>query len=268
MDLTINGRGARVLAVNGNDETRAFGIAAGTNTAIKSFAIKSLAIKNGRAIGIGGGIYNTGTLALSRSTATTNAATTSIDSDGGVDGGIYNNTGAPRLINSTISTNTTNGRGGGILNGGSPGVPVLPTNTIIAGNTAGIHPDASGTFSSQGYNLIGNTSGSAGWGSSDLLNSNPLLGPLQNNGGPTNTHALRTGSPAINTIPRATNGCGTDITTDQRGLKRPQGSNCDTGSFEKKKTRGRQGGDFKERGRNASGTRAPALLVAPIHPIT
>ena len=154
MDLTINGPGARALAVNGNDETRAFGIAAGANA-----AIKSLAIKNGRATGIGGGIYNdAGTLALSRSTVST--------------------------------------------------------------NTAGTHPDASRAFSGQGYNLIGKTSGSAGWDSSNLLNSNPLLGPLQNNGGPTNTHALRTGSPAINTIPRSNNGCGTYITTDQRALKR------------------------------------------------
>jgi hypothetical protein len=99
MDLTIHGSGARALAVNGNDETRAFGIAPGANA-----AIKSLVIKNGRATGIDGGIYNTGTLALT---------------------------------NSTASSSTTNGQGGGILNGGSPGVPVLPTNTIIAGNTAG-----------------------------------------------------------------------------------------------------------------------------------
>ena len=42
------------------------------------------------------------------------------------------------------------------------------------------------------------------------------------------------GSPAINAIPKATNGCGTEVKTDQRGVKRPQGSGCDTGAFEKK----------------------------------
>lgn len=94
-------------------------------------------------------------------------------------------------------------------------------------------------FSSRGYNLIGDTGGSAGWGSSDLLNSNPLLGPLRNNGGPTNTHALRTGSPAIDAIPRPTNGWGTDIATDQRAPKRPQGGDCEAGGFEEKKARRR-----------------------------
>ena len=94
-------------------------------------------------------------------------------------------------------------------------------------------------FSIRGYNPIGDTGGLAGWGSSDLLNGNPLLGPLRNNGGPTNTHALRTGSPAIDAIPGATNGCGTDIATDQRAPKRPQGGDCDAGGFEKKKARRR-----------------------------
>jgi hypothetical protein len=89
-------------------------------------------------------------------------------------------------------------------------------------------------FSSRGYNLIADTGGSAGWGSSDLPNGNPLLGPLRNNGGPTNTNALRTGSPAIDAIPGATNGCGTDIATDHRAPKRPQGGDCDAGGFEEK----------------------------------
>jgi len=57
--------------------------------------------------------------------------------------------------------------------------------------------------------------------------TNPLLGPLQNNGGQTQTHALLTGSPAIDA---GTNtGC---PTTDQRGIARPQGATCDIGAFE------------------------------------
>ena len=48
-------------------------------------------------------------------------------------------------------------------------------------------PDSSGAFSSNGYNLIGDGTGSSGWVSSDLLNLNPQLGPLQNNGGSTDT---------------------------------------------------------------------------------
>jgi hypothetical protein len=45
------------------------------------------------------------------------------------------------------------------------------------------------------------------------------------------------GSPAINAIPKATNGCGTEVKTDQRGVSRPQGKKCDIGAFEKKMRR-------------------------------
>ncbi len=51
----------------------------------------------------------------------------------------------------------------------------------------------------------------------DLPNTDPLLGPLQDNGGPTETHALQFDSPAVNRIPAGTNGCGTTFTADQRG---------------------------------------------------
>lgn len=55
---------------------------------------------------------------------------------------------------------------------------------------------------------------------------------MQNNGGPTQTIALEQGSPAIDAIPVGVNGCGTTITTDQRGITRPQGSGCDIGAVE------------------------------------
>lgn len=55
---------------------------------------------------------------------------------------------------------------------------------------------------------------------------------LTDHGGPTLTHALLPGSPAIDRIPSGANGCGTDVTSDQRGIARPQGLGCDIGAYE------------------------------------
>ncbi len=66
-----------------------------------------------------------------------------------------------------------------------------------------------------------------------MPSTDPLLDTgLKNNGGPTQTIALLTGSPAIDAIPQGTNGCGTSIPTDQRGVNRPQGTGCDIGAYE------------------------------------
>jgi len=109
-------------------------------------------------------------------------------------------------------------------------------NSIIAGNlgtTDGtnvnvtVASDGYGTFSSQGHNLIGDTNGASGFIASDLLNVAAGLGPLQDNGGPTLTHALLPGSPAIES--------GTGIgapSYDQRGFPRPSGRAFDIGAVE------------------------------------
>jgi hypothetical protein len=71
-------------------------------------------------------------------------------------------------------------------------------NSILAGNTAEtIAPDLSGNLGSVGHNLIGDQTGGNGFDDTDLLNVDPQLGPLQDNGGPTWTHALVKGSAAI-----------------------------------------------------------------------
>lgn len=103
-------------------------------------------------------------------------------------------------------------------------------NSPSGGNCSGIITDG-------GYNLnsdaAGNTCGFA-TANNSLPNTwpAPWLGPLADNGGPTKTHALQLPSPAINAVPQGANGCATDITTDQRGIKRPQGGKCEIGSFE------------------------------------
>ncbi len=228
-DLTINGPGAGVLAIDGNGQVRPFEIASGAKA-----IIDRLTIKNGsHNAGGGGGIYtNGGTLTVTNSTISGNSTS---DLGGG---GILNRGGTLTVTNSTISGNSAGNYGGGIFNWG--GISSL-ANTIVAGNSATLgNPDTSGDpFTSQGYNLIGNTGDSSGWSDSDdLLNLDPLLKPLALNApGSTQTHALKANSPAINAIPTGTNGCSTTITTDQTGTKRPQGAGCDIGSYENKSPR-------------------------------
>ena len=155
----------------------------------------------------GGGVFNSGTATLTNCTISGNSA------DGG--GGLFNF--APRWHY------FESGRGFVYYTSGSATFNL--TNTIVAGNLgrqAGA-PDAWGPFLSHGHNLIGTTALNSGtgspdvWQGSDLTNiSNPLLGPLGNNGGPTQTMPLLFGSPAINA-----GGSGPGIpTTDQPGLAR------------------------------------------------
>ena len=90
-------------------------------------------------------------------------------------------------------------------------------------------PNCYGTVKSNGYNVLGTTAGCTFLHKpSDKLNVNPKLGALANNGGPTLTLALLGGSPAIDRIPPVA--CA--VHADQRGVHRPQGPRCDTGSFE------------------------------------
>ena len=108
--------------------------------------------------------------------------------------------------------------------------PVARSNSILADNTDGvttIHPDCSGPITSNDHNLIGNTTGCTGFTQPDDDTGAVALGPLAFNGGPTETHSLPGGSPAVNHGP--TSGSG----TDQRGVPRPVGPAFDTGAYER-----------------------------------
>lgn len=185
---------------------------------------------------------------------------------GSIDGNVYSpggnygamsiSGGTVYLTNVTVSGNAASSVGAILLNGGSldlhyvtvsanqarqtnrgAGVRVVggtltSRDSVIAGNfnsANGTDIDCEGVLGSQGYNLLGSSLGCTFAAQpTDLIGVAPLLGALADNGGPSPTHALLTGSPAIDAIPAAS--CGNSI--DQRGITRPQGGGCDIGAYE------------------------------------
>jgi hypothetical protein len=155
-----------------------------------SVEITSSTISLNRADASGGGIISVGPLTITNSTISGNV----VNDDGG---GIVS--GGPLTIrNSTISGNSANGVGGGIRTSGSNAALEIG-NTILNTGTAGANlVNDSGTVTSHGYNLSNDNGGGFLTGPGDQINTTPMLGPLQDNGGPTFTHELLIGSPAIN----------------------------------------------------------------------
>ncbi len=181
----------------------------------------------------GNGISNRGTVALTNSTvndnfqhglitsgtATVINSTLSRNSFGGI-----TNEGTTTVTNSTLSRN-----GAGIINQGTTNIG----NTIIAQNSIDLLSRIE-TINDLGYNLIGNGEGSVFINgiNGNIVGSaanpvNPLLGSLANNGGSTRTQALLPGSLAIDAA-----NPNNFLTTDQRGVSRPQGARADIGAFE------------------------------------
>jgi hypothetical protein len=167
----------------------------------------------------GGGIANDGRAILKNSTVSGNVASQ------GFGGGIWNSaaTGTLTLEHCTVSGNAAEGaRGGGVDNRGV----LFARNSIVAGNS---DDDFSGDVSSEGYNVFGVTNG-GGFDPTDVTDAAPLLGPLQDNGGPTPTMFPLSGSPAIDRVPGT---AGVEfLASDQRGVARPQGPMADAGAVE------------------------------------
>jgi hypothetical protein len=252
--FSLTGPGAKTLTVSGNNSGRVFSLYDGTfnisgmtlangvnkgqtggragNLAISYPAVVNLnqcRITGGRSLE-GAGIWNAGALTLSACTVDNNFATnygggifnwslgslnmtncTVAANNAAQYGGVYSE-GTAAARNCTFAFNSASVSAGGVVSGGGS---FALTSSLIASNTAPGAPDVNGPFNSGGYNLIGNTNGSTGFGSAnDQLNVASLLGPLGDYGGPTPTIALRAGSPAID------KGTSFGLTTDQRGFAR------------------------------------------------
>ncbi len=223
--------------------------------------IRASTIQANVAGSFGGGIYAFGPTTVRDSTLNGNGAN--------YGGGIYNNNNSLHITNSTVSANYADTDGGGIFsriaafiystsvigndadhdrdqNGGigggvyaDVGSRFVVVHSLIAANTqldAPIYNDCNGALETYGRNMFGEVVGcsfpnTTTWGTV-LLNT---IGPLQDNGGPTFTHALLPNSQAINGSSDPL-GCvdedGMPLTTDQRGAPRVVGPHCDTGAFE------------------------------------
>lgn len=221
---------------------------AGTGTA----NISNSTVDNNSSVSAGGGLYSTGEMTVQNSTIVDNS------SSSGAGGGIVG-WGNLTVTNSTISGNSSVSLGGGIITAGGTATLLNSTvtannanvgggiygqtaislgNTIVAGNSASASgPDLAGTIISNDYNLIGDTSGvTFAPQSHDITGQPALLGPLADNGGPTQTHFPQKNSPVLDT-----GSCSSG--TDQRGLPRPVDLNtsgmypntdngCDIGAVE------------------------------------
>ncbi len=195
----------------------------------------------------GGAIYNTGTLTLSNSTLWGNSAyagggirndsggtltvtNSTLSGNSGTWGGTINNYGTLILTDSTLSANVATGAAvvGGIYNAGTMALQ----NSIVAGNTtsSGKASDiaGAGSFTDNGYNLLGTALAASGV-KTDVFSDAPGLAPLANNGGPTETMALYSGSPAIGA---GDPGAANLPATDQRGQPRTTGGAVDIGAYE------------------------------------
>jgi len=230
--LTLEGPAGASMTIDADGGSRVLSIAAGVTV-----ELSHLNITGGSAAGNGGGIHNAGELTLGNVTVYSNSAT-------GDGGGIYN-TGTLNLTNGTLSANSAGNRGGGLFSGAAGDLTITHgtfsansatvdggnlynagtidmVHTILADAVAGGDWSDSGAITANTDNLVEDGSQGA------AFSGDPGLGPLQDNGGGTLTHALPFGSPALNMLAPAD--C--PLSADQRGIARPQGEQCDIGAFE------------------------------------
>ena len=179
-----------------------------------------------------GAIANYGKTVIDNSTFSLNSSGPGGQGGAIKNGGILFHAPGELIINNSTFSGNEAGDGGGIFS--MKGSRVVLQNSIVANNTGG---NCHGALNSKGYNVSSDASCTFD-GTGDLNDTDPRLGGLKNNGGPTDTMALLRGSPAIDS--GNPSGC-TDIhghllVTDQRGEPRPDkedSNSCDRGAYER-----------------------------------
>lgn len=261
-DVEVRGAGAQATIIDADQLDRLFHVAGGVIATIADLTARdgdagssngggiendgeltlvSVVLRDSFAQGPGGGIRNNGLLTIRRSLLTGNSTD---DHGGGID-----NHGTAVLENSTFSGNNGGNLGGGLYNLGGESMTLVhcTVRDNVAGAGQGLHN--AGDLTASNSLFVGpcdgnvNTSGggnlespgnTCGLGSGDQFGvANPRLGVLALNGGSTPTHALLSGSPAIDAA--ASGPC---LTVDQRGMPRPidgdgdDVADCDAGAYE------------------------------------
>lgn len=186
-----------------------------------SFTLRRSTVSGNRTSGGGGGLFLfRGANLIENSTISGNTAT----SGGGVQSGITSGQGTATLTNVTLQDNSADTGAHLYVDDGSQ--PVTVQNTSFGLTRAGAACYAGVLLVSGGYNLEREESCGL-TGATDQQNTDPLLGPLAANGGPTQTHLPQPGSPLLDAA------LGDCLATDQRGLARPIGATCDIGAVER-----------------------------------
>ena len=209
---------------------------------------------SGNTAAAAGGIYTGGSLSITDSTVSGNTAN-------GNAGGIYNDGGSLSITASTVSGNTANGSAGGVYNVVYNAYGSLSiTDSTVSGNTAsagaGVDNNGSGSvslradvlaspggppsggecvggalfFTDQGFNVADDSTCGFSTATSVVSTAAGDLGPLEDNGGPTQTVEPTAGNPAIGIIPVGT--AGLCPATDQRGVASVSGVACDAGAVQ------------------------------------
>jgi hypothetical protein len=206
--------------VTGNLATNGGGIYNNGRQSASLLILANSTLSDNFARSAAGGIYNDGSGMGIAQLEMRNCTLSSNSASGGV-GGLYNfapNGDAEALVlNTTFSGNSGNGAGGILNLAAMYPTTVQVGNTILKAGVSGPNLVSGGVaaFMSAGYNLCSDNGGGLLTNATDQINTDPLLGPLQDNGGPTPTMAPSFDSPAID------KGGSFGLTTDQRGAPRP-----------------------------------------------